>query len=337
MSKESNKIICKICGRSFKFLNNTHLDMHGFTIEEYKNKYGGEVFSEELLKIQKDNREKTIKERYTSEQIRYLKGQKALESKIKKYGSKEKYYEWYNSVYKISKERAKKIGEFHKKYWENLSDEEREIRISKSLEKRKKTNLERYGVEFPQKLSKTKEKCKETLFKKYGDRNYKNKEKIRESLKRNYGKYSNFFPRFSQESQELFTILETKIPCLKCQYATNGKETESNEHQILFPGSAHARFLDFYAEEHEKWIEFDEEHHKYQKNKDLKREKEIFGSVSGISLFRVDKKEFLKNKEQVVNECIRFLAIGDKRIRPFFKFPNITVVDVKILNKIKRS
>ena len=66
---------CKICGKFLRHINNTHLKIHGLTISEYQDGYGSEIFTQDLLEEQKENREKTISEKYTKEEIKFLKGE----------------------------------------------------------------------------------------------------------------------------------------------------------------------------------------------------------------------------------------------------------------------
>lgn len=61
----------------------------------------------------------------------------------------------------------------------------------KILEKRKQTNIEKYGVEFPQKLNAAKEKMKQTKLKKYGNTSG-NIEKVQKTCLERYGSISPF-------------------------------------------------------------------------------------------------------------------------------------------------
>ena len=53
--------------------------------------------------------------------------------------------------------------------------------------KNKKTNLEKYGVEFPITLNENIKKSEETKLKKYGDINYNNRRKYKETCLEKYG------------------------------------------------------------------------------------------------------------------------------------------------------
>ena len=78
-------VICEICGRKMKTITNTHLKKHDITMNEYIYKYG-EVFSNDVLLEQRKNREKTLHERYTEEELKYLRGEKSIKSKLEKHG-----------------------------------------------------------------------------------------------------------------------------------------------------------------------------------------------------------------------------------------------------------
>ena len=140
-------------------------------------------------------------------------------------------------------------------------------------------------------------------------------EKTRLTLKKNYGRYSNFFPHFSWESQELFTEIERRLPVgIECYYATNGCPDKSNEYQVYFNSDEPVYFLDFYIPELRKWIEFDEKHHKYNymKDYDTRRERSIIVGVTSIELLRVSSDDFTGSKRETVNKCLNFILSHEK-------------------------
>jgi hypothetical protein len=302
------KIICKLCNKYFVSITNTHLKKeHGITMLEYKNKYG-RLHPQDLLDEQAYKRKMTIEKRYLPEEIKELRGKKSLEKRIKIYGSLPKAYCHYSQKDKdiARKNQGLKLKEFHS----SIPKEEKERFNKIKLEKRINTNNKKYGVPFPQSLVETKKKAKETNMIKYGETNHtKTKEgkiKIKEGIYKKYGKYSNFFPKFSFESQELFSKIEKKIN-YKCYYATNGKN-RNNEFQVLI-SEGFTRFLDFYVPALNKWIEFDEKYHKYEKNQedDSIRKQQILSKISNIQLLRISEKDYQKNPESTLQRGIDFI------------------------------
>ena len=90
-------------------------------------------------------------------------------------------------------------------------------------EKIKKTNMEKYGCEYPSQNEQIREKVKQTFFKKYGCENpFQNKD-IQEKIKqKNFEKYGCEFYLQTKEKQ-----LKSKQTCIKkygCEYATQNKE-----------------------------------------------------------------------------------------------------------------
>jgi hypothetical protein len=134
-------------------------------------------------------------------------------------------------------------------------------------------------------------------------------------MKEKYGKYSNFFPKFSWLSQELFRMIEEKLNFEECYYATNKDDIKSNEYQVFYPGSEFVRYLDFYVPARNAWIEFDEGWHKNEEcvKSDKKRENEIKGKMKNIRLLRITEKEYLKNKKKTLEKCLKFISKGRRK------------------------
>jgi len=309
------KVECRLCGQLLRNISNTHLKKHSITQQQYKILFpDSPLFSEGLLKYQRDKREKTICEKYTKEERKFFNGQKSVLSKIDKYKMPfsdickqaiEKATKKDPLKYqKIHEETGKKIKKFHEKF----SYKEKEIFNKKKLSRRKQTNLDKYGTTFPQSLEYIKNKVKQTKKEKYGDENYTNLAKGKETLFKNYGKYSLFFPRFSLNSQILFSMIKDNIKDIECFYATNGTPDSNNEFQVLVTDS-YTCFLDFYIPSIKKWIEFDEKHHYASKalKNDTKREKIIFKKIDGIQLLRVDEKLFLQDPQEALKRCLDFI------------------------------
>lgn len=315
--KEStrSKVECEICGTLLRNISNTHLKKHNLTQQEYKEKFpDSPLFAEGLLEIQKNNREKTIGERYTPDEIKYLKGEKAKEEIIKKYGKIRTFKDTMSEDDII--ELKKKKSEEKKAFFEKLKkDDKYNDYIEKAKDKRKETNLKKHGIEFPQKLERCKKKQKETLIKKYGNLEDYYKmiwNKTLKTRKEKYGKYAYFCPCFSIESQELFIEIEKRLPKnLTIFYATNGvgeKISQTNEYQVRVNNpNVPLRYLDFYIKEYNICIEFDENYHKYHIDDDAERENEIKESVKNLIIYRIKKEDFLLNKEKTVQDFLNFV------------------------------
>lgn len=308
-------VTCKICGKQLKTITNTHLKRHDLTMDEYQQQYDAKVFTDDVIQQQLDHRTETIKTRYTPEEIYTLRGKKSVASKELKYGMS------YSDIQKLCiikmQSNAKKWAERNHKlshrihqFYVNLHPEEHKRHRKHRLQARIVTNLQKYGIDFPQRLYITKQKMKNTKRIRYGNENYVNVAKCRQTMYDRYGKYSNFFPHFSTESQRLFKLIEERLSSdVKCYYATNGKETESNEYQVVYSNSTFVRYLDFYIPSLKKWIEFDESHHRHRCNhqKDIRREKEIRGSIPGIQLLRIKERTFIDHPDVVVQQCLKFI------------------------------
>ena len=322
INNSKSYIKCEVCGEKLRNISNTHLKKHGITQQEYKVKYPNSlIFARDLLEEQKNKRESTIKKRYTKKEIIYLKGEKAKQTCIKKYGKdyyKEKQRKRKESNPEKYKEHFKNQGKKVRKYWKELKEsdpekykEKKETRLSKRI----KTNLEKYGIEFPQSLEITKRKQKETLIKNYGNlkKAYSKRiEKSFETKKKHYGRYAHFYPCFSLESQKLFQQIENKLKDLnfnfKCYYAISGDNDLSNEYQIKVESNEVSfRYLDFYIPELYKYIEFDESYHKYKIDDDKKREEEIFKAIPSIQLLRIKQEDYEKEPKNIIQKCINFI------------------------------
>jgi len=142
-------IICGICSEKFKTITNTHLTSHGFSMQEYKEKYG-KLFADDVLKIQKKNRKKAIEEKYSNEEIKYLRGRKSIETKLKNSGFNS-YSEYCKSATSISMEenpelwnaRNDIISKKNKEFYSSDNYDKESIN-----EKRRKTVNNKYGVDY---------------------------------------------------------------------------------------------------------------------------------------------------------------------------------------------
>lgn len=300
-NKNADLITCLICNKQFRTINNTHLRLHSTTMAEYKLKFNQTCFTRKLINEQKERREATIRSRYTTEEIYNLKLRDPAEmSRTMK--------RWWADQTKEYKENfGMEAGKRIKLFISKLTQSEYGKFEKNKLNKRKETNKIKYGVEFPQSLDITKDKVKATKFKKYGDEYYHNIDKARQTHFDRYGIYSNFCPRFSLTSQQLFKIIEERI-IYKCFYATNG-EDKTNEFQIYHKKSSNIRFLDFYIPEINKWIEFDEKYHykQAQLSKDEDRVKQIKDILCDVELLRIKEKDFTDNPSDILELCLNFI------------------------------
>ena len=185
--------------------------------------------------------------------------------------------------------------------------------------KKVQTTLNNFGVDYPQQSDEVRRKTKESFFINYGVYHALQlkgfKEKMRETLHSKYGKYLSVIPRYSSESQELFDALAVILKKYKytLYYATNGDMGKCNEFVVSVIDTSIGlnthRFLDFYVKELNKAIEFDEEYHLSDKQqyKDNIRTSEIKKALQNIEIFRVSKKKYLNNKDNVIKKCMDFL------------------------------
>jgi hypothetical protein len=116
---------------------------------------------------------------------------------------------------------------------------------------------------------------------------------------------------YSKISQELFDFIKNRL--IKNNllnqneifYATN------NEEFIVKCKNYKAPMLDFYIPSLNKWIEFDGEFWHSDKfnndEKDQQREQYIFEAIPGIQLKRIKERDYKKDPEKIVNECVEWI------------------------------
>ena len=122
---------------------------------------------------------------------------------------------------------------------------------------------------------------------------------------------------FSIVSQNLFWKIfeETKLDCI---FATNNNGTYDDEHNLEYKVEVEASYvkLDFYIPSLNKWIEFDGDYWHGEKRgnqeRDRYREKLIFEAIPGIQLKRVKERDYRKNPEKIVNECVEWILENEK-------------------------
>ena len=122
---------------------------------------------------------------------------------------------------------------------------------------------------------------------------------------------------FSIVSQNLFWKIfeETKLDCI---FATNNNGTYDDEHNLEYKVEVETSYvkLDFYIPSLNKWIEFDGDYWHGEKRgnqeRDRYREKLIFEAIPGIQLKRVKERDYRKNPEKIVNECVEWILENEK-------------------------
>lgn len=122
---------------------------------------------------------------------------------------------------------------------------------------------------------------------------------------------------FSIVSQNLFWKIfeETKLDCI---FATNNNGAYDDAHNLEYKVEVETSYvkLDFYIPSLNKWIEFDGDYWHGEKRgnqeRDRCREKLIFEAIPGIQLKRVKERDYRKNPEKIVNECVEWILENEK-------------------------
>ena len=152
---------CEICGDLLRNISNTHCKKHNITQQQYKEKFPlADIFADGLLNIQKENREKSTKEKYTAEEIKKFRS--VRDRKLKSLSDEERKKVYEKEAKQKQEGYLKKYGKkthpYTKEFYDDLRKDKTawELHKQKSLKKRIETNIEKYGVEFAQKLETTK-------------------------------------------------------------------------------------------------------------------------------------------------------------------------------------
>ena len=153
------------------------------------------------------------------------------------------------------------------------------------------------------------EKCIEKYGEVEGTKRFKERQ---EKWLSNFKRYG-----FSIVSQNLFWKIfeETKLDCI---FATNNNGTYDDEHNLEYKVEVETSYvkLDFYIPSLNKWIEFDGDYWHGEKRgnqeRDRYREKLIFEAIPGIQLKRVKERDYRKNPEKIVNECVEWILENEK-------------------------
>ena len=122
---------------------------------------------------------------------------------------------------------------------------------------------------------------------------------------------------YSNISQELFNKINEKIvnDYKEIFYATNNLEkTNNNEFLVIDPETQKKYLLDFYIKDINKVIEFDGDYWHGEKRGNQKRDRireENLNRLGYTQIYRVKERDYLRNPEQTIDECIRFIKGND--------------------------
>jgi hypothetical protein len=163
-------------------------------MKEYKNKFADSpLFSKELLKIQSDKRDATIHERYTDEEIKYLKGEKSKQTTIARYGKNAGQISADDRIENPKKyETADAMRGLHiKEFYERMDDESHDQHKIHRINCLNRTNQAKYGVDFAPQYEEHKMKAILTSLDNYGtmypSQSEVVKDKIRATCYERYG------------------------------------------------------------------------------------------------------------------------------------------------------
>lgn len=131
-------------------------------------------------------------------------------------------------------------------------------------------------------------------------------------------KWMNNLPKsnYSQVSQKLFWAIYNQLSetiKLECKFATNDngiKNDRVNKEYMLELPETYAK-LDFYIPSIKCWIEFDGDYWHGEKRgnqaRDKERETAIKKVIPDINLKRIAEREFKKNPEYIIDECVNWI------------------------------
>ena len=228
------------------------------------------------------------------------------------FGSKAKYY--YN-----------KSLEKHKCTCMNRYGCEHQSQFKEVKEKKKQTFIERYGVDNPAKSEKVREKGIQTSLERYGCKYPSQSTEVKEKIiSVKLKKYGNIYGNVKQNNHsniadefcmDLYTILPKELKENTIFYKKTNKE-------YMLKGNDKRYFYDFCIPELKTIVEFDglywhglKEGQKFVRcnNKEVPveeiwkqdEEKQKLAEMNGFKVIRVREDEYLKNKEEVLNNIIK--------------------------------
>lgn len=205
--------------------------------------------------------------------ISYWKYQNSLKGYINKYGQEDGKKKW--------EQRCKKMDNSSLNYFQNKYG-------NKVGKKYYKENSKKHAITLEKMINKYGESLGEQ---KYNDWIYK----ITKILINNN--------TYSKISQELFWSIYNK---LNDKSNINFSELNNEEEFFINKDWAKVIFVDFKKDN--KIIEFDGDYwHKSNKQKKLDKKRDLFLKSKGYDILRIKEKEYKKNKEKILNECLQFL------------------------------
>lgn len=182
-----DKIKCKICGKKFKTITNTHLKKHNITVNKYIEKYGN-IISEKTRKKFSENcyfrkkKGKTLEELYGEEKAKIIKYNCAWNRGLTKHTDNRVKKQSINVSKTMKKEEFNKI--FRKKIKESFTPERKKNISKKMLEKWKDDNYRKQLVEAHKGYVWSEESKKKLSDSNKGKKNsLQHIKKIKESLK----------------------------------------------------------------------------------------------------------------------------------------------------------
>lgn len=281
-------------------LYNERKQKYGVTKEKYIKKYGkikGEKKWKELCESKKSISKNIMIERYGE-----IEGNKRWDMYLKK---------WKKSI-QIKKESGtwnanSTLKRYIEKYGEILGKEKWDEKISYwKYQNSLKGYINKYGKDDGEK--KWEERCKKMDF---GSLNYFQKKygkdigfiKYKERTEK-VTTYLRTAKTYSKISQELFWNIYNKL-----NDKSNIKFAELNEEQIFFVNKFWSKvfYVDF--KKGNKIIEFDGDYwHSSEKQKNIDKKRTNFLKSKGYDILRIKEKKYKKNKEKILNECLKFLG-----------------------------
>jgi hypothetical protein len=250
--------------------------------------------------------EKTLSQKIESmkesKKIRPYRNGRTLSEYQNRYGVELGYKKW--------KERnIKQSIRFSKQYYiDKYGDEQGQVLWNEYCVKMNKTTLdsfiERYGEKIGVErydlfINKIKEKNKESFFiEKYGEEN--GKVKYKEFITK---KISNFKDKYSKISQDLFWNIYKEL-----KQSQNCYFYELNHEYVFYVWNNDMTIINVDFRMDDKIIEFDGDFwHSSEKQIDIDKKRDYFLISKGYKIKRVKEKEYRKDKNKIINECIKFL------------------------------
>lgn len=328
----SDYVECKICGLRGSNLNKHITKFHKMTIEDYCEKFNIEKINLQSKSLRNHNsymqklaykegrgkgwgkgdanpsRRKDVKEGRRSVFSFNYKGYDGL--------TQEEKQQKINTLLKELAEKKKENGnnplsiDYYLKRGFTEEEGKQKIKERQTTFSREKC-IEKYGEEEGLKIfNERQKKWQETL-------NSKSPEEI-ERINKSKASAARNICSYSKISQNLFDrIYEIiKDDYKEIYYATLKKPNfkpngyENYEYEVILEDGIHRFFLDFYIKDNNKVIEFDGDYWHSDKRGNQERDKlreEKLKSLGYTEIFHVKEYEYLRDKQQVINQCLNFI------------------------------